>query len=147
TLEILELIATLRDSLADSRKRALAQLAPLLPTSLIGQALAQAQLIDDRSGWLAELPRLFPHLREMEQQIAWQLGLTQAIGIEREWRISEFIVALASALPDSLLPSAMDAARCFEQPALRGEALTALVPRLPKPLQRTVVDEALGYIR
>jgi hypothetical protein len=113
-----------------ARSRALAALAPHLPTGLLAEALQAARALGDEGARSRALAALAPQLpagqREAVLAEAWQA----ARAIRHEGACSEALAALAPQLPAGLLAQALQAARALGDIGARSRALAALAPQL-----------------
>jgi hypothetical protein len=135
---------------AEQKAIALTGLAPHLPESLLPQALAAIQTIEDAQAQIMALTGLTPYLPDLRKEEALQQALeaVQTTGdVQTQARaavLTGLLPHLAESRQAETLQQALVAAETIEDVAAQARALARLLPYLPEPRRAEVLQQALA---
>ena len=129
------------------RARALKRVAPLLPESLLPQALATARTLAGEDARFEALLALAGRLPPTQQAPAYADALAAAGAIKVGWNRTQALKELLTDLPECLLPAALACVRATPDDADRAVLLVECAPRLALVPQADIDAEALQAAR
>lgn len=123
-----------------SRAYYIAIMAPCLPASLMNDALALAEKLQNPHYCAEALAGLVPHLPEDNRKVVLKIAIKAATDSEN----LEALAKIAPWMKDELMDMALDAVRRIDDHSRRARAFASLLPYLDKSGQAKVAEEGLA---